>query len=85
MHHNVQSSIIYNSQDIEAMKKTYKYTHTMKYYSALLKNEICHLQQCPKWKKSERERQILYDITYMGNLKYDTNELIYKAETDSHT
>ena len=26
--------------------------------------------------KSERERQILYDITYMWNLKYDTDELI---------
>ena len=26
--------------------------------------------------KSERERQIPYDITYMQNLKYDTNELI---------
>ena len=24
-----------------------------------------------------------YDITYMWNLKYDTNELIYKTETDS--
>ena len=23
------------------------------------------------------------DITYMGNLKYDTNELTYKTETDS--
>ena len=33
--------------------------------------------------KSERERQILYDITYMWNLKYDTNELIYETETDS--
>ena len=32
-----------------------------------------------------RERQILYDITYMWNLKYDTNELIYKMETDSQT
>ena len=32
---------------------------------------------------SERERQIPYDITYIGNLKYDTNELIYKTETDS--
>ena len=30
-----------------------------------------------------RERQISYDITYMCNLKYDTNELIYKTETDS--
>ena len=36
-----------------------------------------------KWNKSERERQIPYDITYMWNLKYDTNEPIYKTETDS--
>ena len=36
-----------------------------------------------KWSKSDRERQILYDITYMWNLKYDTNELVY--ETDSQT
>ena len=36
-----------------------------------------------KWSKSERERQISYDITYVGNLKYDTSELIYKTETDS--
>ena len=31
------------------------------------------------------QRQIPYDITYMWNLKYDTNELIYKIETDSLT
>ena len=36
-----------------------------------------------KWSKSERERQIPYDITYMWNLKYDTNEPIY--ETHSQT
>ena len=30
--------------------------------------------------KSERERQIPYDITYMWNLKYDTNEYIYETE-----
>ena len=35
--------------------------------------------------KSERERQIPYDITYMWNLKYDTNELIYETEIDSQT
>ena len=29
----------------------------------------CHT----KWSKSERERQIPYDITYMWNLTYDTN------------
>ena len=38
-----------------------------------------------KWSKSERERQIPYDISYMWNLKYDTNEPIYETETDSGT
>ena len=47
----------------------------------------CHLQQHGwtqrlsyevKYFKSETERQIPYDITYMWNLKYDTNELIYR-------
>ena len=38
-----------------------------------------------KRSKSERERQIQYDITYMWNLKYDTNEPIYEPETDSQT
>ena len=35
--------------------------------------------------KSERERQIPYDITYLWNLKYDTNEPIYERETESQT
>ena len=34
---------------------------------------------------SERERQISYDITYMRNIKRDTNELIHETETDSET
>ena len=29
------------------------------------------------------QRQILYDITYTWNLKNNTNESIYKTETDS--
>ena len=33
--------------------------------------------------KSDRERQISYDITYISNLKYDTNELIYETERGS--
>ena len=32
-----------------------------------------------------RQRQISYDITYMWNLKYDTNEHIYETKTDSWT
>ena len=31
-----------------------------------------------KKSKSERERQIPYDITYIWNLKYNTNEHIYR-------
>ena len=29
-----------------------------------------------KWSKSEKDRQIPYDVTYMWNLKYDTKELM---------
>ena len=69
------------------------YIYTMEYYSSIIKewnNAICSNIDGPrdchtKWSKSERERQILYDITYMWNLKYDTNELIYNAEIESQT
>ena len=65
----------------------------MAYNSAIKKeqnNAICsHVDGTrdyhTKWSKSEREKQILYDITYMWNLKYDTNELISKTERDSQT
>ena len=55
-----------------------------------LNNAICSNMYGPrdyhtKGSKSDRERQISYDIIYMWNLKYDTNELIYKTETDSQT
>ena len=39
----------------------------------------CHTN----WNKSERERQVLHNITYLWNLKYDANELICKTEIDS--
>ena len=53
-------------------------------------NAICNNMDGPrdyhtKGSKSERERQIPYDITYMWNLKYNTNEPIYKTETDTDT
>ena len=35
-----------------------------------------------EWCKSDRERQISYDISYMGYLNNNTNELIYKTEID---
>ena len=37
-----------------------------------------------EWSQSDWERQILYDITYMWNLKCDT-EVDYETETDSQT
>ena len=36
-----------------------------------------------KWSTSEKD--IAYGITYMKNLKYDTNEPIYETETESGT
>ena len=38
-----------------------------------------------KWSKSDKERQIPYDITYVWNLKYGTNEPIYETQAGSHT
>ena len=35
-----------------------------------------------EWSKSDRKRKISY-ITRMWNLKYDTNEPIYKTETNT--
>ena len=34
---------------------------------------------------SQKERQVPYDITYTWNLKYDTNDPIYRRETDGQT
>ena len=36
--------------------------------------------------KEKQRKSVLYDITYMWNLKKnDTNEFIYKIKTDSET
>ena len=53
-------------------------------------NSICSNMDGPrddhtKWNKSDIEIQIAYAITYMWNLKYDTNELTYRIETNSQT
>ena len=53
-------------------------------------NAICSNIDGPRdyhteWSKSERERQIPYDIICIWNLIYDTNERIYKTKTDSET
>ena len=33
-----------------------------------------------EWSESERERQIPYDVTYIWNLIYDTNEFFHRKE-----
>ena len=53
-------------------------------------NAICSNMGWPrdyhtKWSKSDSKRQVSYDITYMWNLKNNTNELVCKTETYSQT
>ena len=76
--------------DKEDVVNTHIHTHTHTHNGILLShkkewnNAICSNMEAPrdyntKGSKWERERQIPYDITYMWNPKYDTNE------TDSQT
>ena len=62
----------------------------MEYCSAIKKNEI--IQFAATWMNleliilsevSRRERQVSYDISYMWNVKSNTNEMTYKTEMDS--
>ena len=62
----------------------------MEYYSSIKRwnNTICsNMDETrdyhTKWSISEKI-QIPCDVTYMWNLKYGTNEPIYKIETDSY-
>ena len=65
----------------------------MNYHFAIKKNEIeptwmdLEIRDChTEWSKSDKEGEISYNIPYMQNLKRnDTNELVYKTETDSQT
>ena len=64
------------------------YKYTMEYYSAIKNDKI--MPFVATWKqleililskvRSERERQIIYDIPYILNLKYGTNDPIYKTD-----
>ena len=72
-------------------KEDVVYIYTTEYYSAIKKNEIVpfaatwmDLEIIILSEVSQTEKD-KYHITYMWNLKYDTNELIYKTETDSKT
>ena len=70
---------------------THTHTHGMEYVLSRKKeqnNAICSNMVGPrdyhtKWSKSGKDKYHM--ITHMWNLKNDTNELIYKTETDSQT
>ena len=59
-------------------------SHEKEWNNAICNNMDATRDYHTKWSKSERERQIPYDITYMWNLKYGTNEPIHEIETDTH-
>ena len=58
-------------------------SHKKEWNNAICSNMVVTRDYHTKWSKSERERQIPYDIIYMWNLKYNMNEHIYKTKTDS--
>ena len=72
------------------MCTTYRHTGIVLSHKKEWNNAICSNMDGPrdyhtKWSKSEKEGQIPYDITYMWNLKYDTNKPICETERDSQT
>ena len=71
-------------------KENAAYMHT-EHYSAIKKNEMMPFVassmdlEHDKQSKSETERQLPHESTYMWDPKYDTNELMDEKETDSQT
>ena len=70
----------------EWIKKMW-YIYPMEYYLAIKEDKI--LAVAATWMELKililnevRKRQLPHDISYMWNLKYDTNDPIYKTETD---
>ena len=64
------------------------YIYTMESYSAIKYNAICSnmdgsRDSHPEWGKSERERQIPYNITYIWNIVYGTKKPFHRKENNS--
>ena len=70
---------------VEWFKKMW-YSYTMEYYSAIKNNKFIPLSTTGMElealipSKSERDRQIPYDITYIWNLIYRTNKPFHRKE-----
>ena len=93
MHPYVHLGAIHKSQDMETVstdewiKKLWN-MYTTEYYSAIKRrtNAICSnmdgtRESHTKGNKPERKRRIPYAITYLLNLKFGTEDPIYKTET----
>ena len=72
-----------NKEDVVHIYSGILLNHKEEQNNAICSNVDATNGYYTKWSKSER--QIPYDITYMWNLKYDTNEPIYETETESQT
>ena len=59
-------------------------SHKKEWNNAICSNMDGTRDYHTKWSKSEKKRQIPYNITYMWNLKYNTNELMYETKTHRH-
>ena len=86
MHESVEEGSLSNTKEknpdtsARTHAHTHTHTHTLEYYSAIKKNEI--LPFATTWmdfegiilsEVSDREGQILYDITYIWNPKNTAN------------
>ena len=56
-------------------------SHKKEQNNAICSNMYRTIYSHTKWSKSERERQIPYDITYIWNIVYSTNEHFHRKET----
>ena len=61
------------------------HSHKKEQSNAICSNIDATRESHTSWSKSERERQISYDTTYMWNPKYDTMRLSTEQKTGSPT
>ena len=81
MHYNVHSSTVYNSQEMEVTsmstngwinREDVVYMHNRiwkEWKNVICRNKEKRKNYHVKWRKSDREREISYNITSMWNLK----------------
>ena len=65
---------------LDSLPLSHLLTHKKEWNNAIHSNKDGTGDEHIRWSKSDRERQILFHITYMWNLQYDTKKLIYKIQ-----